>query len=180
MKWLMRGGFTLVVLILVAFVALATWEPFFAHQGKSPDSEREYKAEIIRSEYGVPHIYGETDADVAFGVAIAQSEDDFFTLQDVIAMSRGRYGAIAGQDGAKGQVNTVSAGSCALVDAVFPVLLVDVTPAPLRNVAPVTQVPLCAALPPLRCYRLNRPVPVRTPSVLPRVADRFPAHDRCT
>ncbi|MEM9312856.1 MAG: acylase, partial [Pseudomonadota bacterium] len=41
-----------------------------------------------------------TDADVAFGVAVAHAEDDFFTLQDVVAMSRGRYGAIAGEDGA--------------------------------------------------------------------------------
>ena len=100
MKWLFRGGFALLALVLVAFIGLATWEPFFAHQGEAPDSDREYSAEIIRSEYGVPHIYGKTDADVAFGVAIAQSEDDFFTLQDVIAMARGRYGAIAGEDGA--------------------------------------------------------------------------------
>ena len=39
-------------------------------------------------------------ADVAYGVAVAHSEDDFSTLQDVIAMSRGRYGAIAGEEGA--------------------------------------------------------------------------------
>ena len=100
MKWLKRGGFALLVFVLVAFVALATWEPFFAQRGEAPDEQQPYRAEIIRSEYGVPHIYGATDADVAFGVAIAQSEDDFFTLQDVIAMARGRYGAIAGEDGA--------------------------------------------------------------------------------
>ena len=64
-------------------------------------SERGYTAEIIRSEFGVPHIYGKTDADVAYGVAIAHAEDDFFTLQDVIAMARGRYGAIAGEEGAQ-------------------------------------------------------------------------------
>jgi len=100
MKWLVRGGFALFGLVLVAIVALATWEPFFAERSEAPAGDRQYKAEIIRSEFGVPHIYGETDADVAFGVAIAQSEDDFFTLQDVIAMSRGRYGAIAGENGA--------------------------------------------------------------------------------
>lgn len=99
-KWLLRGAGALLVSVLVLFIALATWEPFFAERGKAPDEQRQYRAEIVRSEYGVPHIYGETDADVAFGVAIAQSEDDFFTLQDVIAMSRGRYGAIAGEDGA--------------------------------------------------------------------------------
>ncbi|WP_298301580.1 acylase [uncultured Erythrobacter sp.] len=100
MVWIKRGAAGLAGLLLVAFVFLATWEPFAAHQGKAPEY-REYSAEIVRSEYGVPMIYGETDADVAFGVAIAHSEDDFFTLQDVAAMAKGRYGAIAGQDGAQ-------------------------------------------------------------------------------
>jgi len=48
----------------------------------------------------VPHIYGRRDIDVAYGIARAHAEDDFFTLQDVLAMTRGRYGAIAGQAGA--------------------------------------------------------------------------------
>ena len=99
-KWLGRIGFALLILVLGAFIALATWEPFFARGGKAPDTASTYTAEIIRDDYGVPHIYGETDADVAYGVAIAHSEDDFSTLQDVVAMARGRYGAIAGQEGA--------------------------------------------------------------------------------
>ena len=99
-KWLSRMGFALLLVVLIAFVALATWEPFWAERdGVSPPT-REYTAEIVRDKFGVPHIYGETDADVAYGVAIAHAEDDFFTLQDVAAMSVGRYGAIAGQDGA--------------------------------------------------------------------------------
>ncbi|MEZ5488699.1 MAG: penicillin acylase family protein [Gammaproteobacteria bacterium] len=35
------------------------------------------KVTIIRDEWGVPHIYGETDADAVFGVMYAQAEDDF-------------------------------------------------------------------------------------------------------
>ncbi|MBV7259236.1 acylase [Erythrobacter crassostreae] len=99
MSWVKRSAFTLVVLLIVAFVILATWEPIAAGSGKAPP-DRTYSAEIIRDEFGVPKIYGKTDADVAFGVAMAQAEDDFFTLQDVVAMSRGRYGAIAGEEGA--------------------------------------------------------------------------------
>ncbi|MCP4552501.1 MAG: acylase, partial [Bacteroidetes bacterium] len=32
---------------------------------------------IIRDTYGVAHIYGETDANVVFGMLYAQCEDDF-------------------------------------------------------------------------------------------------------
>ncbi|QYJ07986.1 penicillin acylase family protein [Qipengyuania flava] len=99
-SWLGRIGFALLILVLAAFIALATWEPFWAKRDGVALSDETYTAEIIRDEFGVPHIYGERDRDVAYGVAIAHAEDDFSTLQDVIAMARGRYGAIAGQDGA--------------------------------------------------------------------------------
>ena len=42
-----------------------------------------YDVEILRDTWGVPHIYGVTDKDVAFGFAFAHSEDDFKTIQDV-------------------------------------------------------------------------------------------------
>ncbi len=99
-KWFGRIGVALLVILLAAFIALATWEPFFAKRDDVKPSELAYSAEIIRDHYGVPHIYGDTDADVAFGVAVAHAEDDFTTLQDVIAMSRGRYAALAGEKGA--------------------------------------------------------------------------------
>ncbi len=100
MKWLKGIGIGTAALLVLAFVALATWEPLYADAASAP-AQRQYRAEIIRDEYGVPHISGKTDADVAFGVAIAHAEDDFFTLQDVAAMSKGRYGAIAGEEGAQ-------------------------------------------------------------------------------
>ena len=37
--------------------------------------------EIVRDQYGVPHIFGKTDAEVAYGLAWAHSEDDFKTIQ---------------------------------------------------------------------------------------------------
>ncbi|MBY6014976.1 acylase [Qipengyuania gaetbuli] len=99
-KWVGRIGFTLLFIVVAAFITLATWEPFWARGAEVGPPDEVYTAEIIRSEFGVPHIYGKRDRDVAYGVAIAHSEDDFSTLQDVIAMARGRYGAIAGQEGA--------------------------------------------------------------------------------
>ena len=101
MSWLGKIGLGVLAVLLAAFIALATWEPFFAERPDIPSTSASYEAEIIRDEFGVPHIYGKTDADVAYGVAIAHAEDDFFTLQDVIAMARGRYGAIKGAEGAE-------------------------------------------------------------------------------
>ena len=52
-KWLSRMGFALLLVVLLAFVALATWEPFWAQRdGVSPPA-REYTAEIVRDEFGV-------------------------------------------------------------------------------------------------------------------------------
>jgi acyl-homoserine-lactone acylase len=99
-KLLGRIGWTLLIVVLVAVVGLASWEPFFAERPGAPPPAKAYTAEIVRDEFGVPHIHGKTDADVAFGVAMAHAEDDFSTLQDVVAMTRGRYGAIAGTEGA--------------------------------------------------------------------------------
>ena len=38
--------------------------------------------EIIRDHYGVPHIYSNTDKELAYGLAWAHSEDDFKTIQE--------------------------------------------------------------------------------------------------
>jgi len=32
---------------------------------------------IIRDNWGIPHVYGKTDADAVFGLLYAQCEDDF-------------------------------------------------------------------------------------------------------
>ena len=42
-----------------------------------------YDVHIRRDRWGVPHVLGKTDADVAFGIGFAHSEDDFATIQDV-------------------------------------------------------------------------------------------------
>ena len=38
---------------------------------------------------GIPHIFGETDADAVFGLAYAHAEDDFKTIQDLLMGARG-------------------------------------------------------------------------------------------
>jgi acyl-homoserine-lactone acylase len=99
MKWIKRAVLVLVVFVAVVGAGLAVWEPMAATAQIAP-TKRAYDVEIARDEFGVPHINGKTDADVAFGLAFAHSEDDFGTIQEVVAMTRGRAGAMLGSDGA--------------------------------------------------------------------------------
>ena len=39
------------------------------------------RIDIVRDEFGVPHIFAKTDAEVAYGLAWAHAEDDFETIQ---------------------------------------------------------------------------------------------------
>ena len=92
------GGLLLTLLVAVA-IGLAVWEPMVAQTVTAPPPHR-YDTRIVRDTYGVPHIFGTSDADIAYGIAYAHAEDDFVTLQHVVAMTRGRFGAITGADGA--------------------------------------------------------------------------------
>lgn len=90
----------LIIFLLLIGTGLALWEPLTAKASPAP-AFKPADVRIARDKFGVPHIFGKTDADVAYGVAYAHAEDDFSTLQEVIAMTRGRAGAMLGQDGAK-------------------------------------------------------------------------------
>jgi penicillin amidase/acyl-homoserine-lactone acylase len=55
-----------------------------------------YHARIQRDHFGVPHISGPTDPDVAFGLGFAHSEDDFATIQNAALISRGQLASVEG------------------------------------------------------------------------------------
>lgn len=61
-----------------------------------------YHVHIVRDNFGVPHIFGHTDADVGFGIGFAHSEDDFATIQDVALATRGTLAASEGVKAAPG------------------------------------------------------------------------------
>jgi len=60
-----------------------------------------HEARIERDQYGVPHIYGETDADAAFGLAYAQAEDAWPIMEGSLPFFRGTAGLYEGQEGAQ-------------------------------------------------------------------------------
>ncbi len=85
------AGVAGLILLLAVGAGVYTWDPL----PRNPDAEMlsatasNYEVEIIRDNWGVPHIYGATQADTAFGVAYAHAEDDYETIQDVVAATRG-------------------------------------------------------------------------------------------
>jgi acyl-homoserine-lactone acylase len=56
--------------------------------------------QIARDAYGVPHIFGQTDADVVYGLAWAHAEDDFETIQQTLLAGKAMVGRVFGEKGA--------------------------------------------------------------------------------
>jgi hypothetical protein len=77
MKWAL--GLVVVLAIISLF-----WEPLIAQKEAAPAAHA-YNVQIVRDEYGVPHIKGKTDADASYGLAYAHAEDDFSTIDDARA-----------------------------------------------------------------------------------------------
>ena len=72
-----------------------------AQVATNPELERlETRAQgitIIRDDFGVPHIYGKTDADAVFGLLYAQAEDDFPRVERNYIWATGRLAEVEGE-----------------------------------------------------------------------------------
>ena len=58
--------------------------------------------DIVRDSFGVPHIFGKTDPEVAYGLAWAESEDEFASMQQLLLPVKGLMGKVLGKQGAAG------------------------------------------------------------------------------
>ncbi|HKA58664.1 MAG TPA: penicillin acylase family protein [Gemmatimonadales bacterium] len=63
---------------------------------------------IYRDTYGIPHVFGETDAATMFGFAYVQAEDNFWRLEDNYIRALGRQAEVEGEDGLVGDKRTRS------------------------------------------------------------------------
>ena len=73
-RWLKTLAIILILLGLIILYLFIPERDNLAHLASAGDP---YNAEILRDSYGVPHIFGHTDADAAYGLAYAHAEDDF-------------------------------------------------------------------------------------------------------
>ena len=90
-----RIAFLLIFLICTSFkptpenITLSEGERWQQHAANT---------EIIRDDFGVPHIYGKTDADAVFGLLYAQCEDDFNRVERNYILAIGRLAEVEGEN----------------------------------------------------------------------------------
>ena len=72
--------------------------------------------DIVRDEYGIPHIYAQTDAEVAYGLAWANAEDDFTTIQEAYLAGNAMLSNYIGLKGAAADFITQFIGSKNLIE----------------------------------------------------------------
>lgn len=75
--------------------------------------------EILRDSFGVPHIYAKTDAELAYGLAWAHSEDDFKTIQEAYLAGNGLLSKHIGLRGAPADFLTQLIRSDYVVDSLY-------------------------------------------------------------
>ncbi|MEY4636146.1 MAG: hypothetical protein RJA55_1944 [Acidobacteriota bacterium] len=88
-------------LALLCVLALASCSSQPAAPPASPEvaawQKRADGVTIIRDDWGIPHIYAKTDADVVFGLMYAQAEDDFNRVEANFINSQGRLAEAEGE-----------------------------------------------------------------------------------
>src|SRR5947208_5882768 len=87
---------TRLVFLLLLLPILTLAHPF------SPTEIARYKTQakrvtIIRDNWGVPHIYGKTDADAVFGLLYAQCEESFKSVEENNLEMLGRLSEVYGE-----------------------------------------------------------------------------------
>lgn len=111
----MKHAFTL-LLTAVIFILAGTKSANAQSQFPKINSEN---VTIVRDSFGIPHIFGKTDAEVAYGLAWANSEDAFEMVQNLVCIARGYMGRKDGIEGAKADFFVHAIGARKLVEERF-------------------------------------------------------------
>jgi len=84
-------------LILFAAVFAAPAPPRATAQDVARWEQAAQNVTIIRDDWGIPHVYGRTDADAVFGLMYAQAEDDFNRVETNYLNALGRLAEAEGE-----------------------------------------------------------------------------------
>ena len=84
----------------IAYIVFTIYLPQLFGNNNFFVEDSNFSVRIERDSWGVPHIYGDRDADVSFGLAYAHAQDDFDNLRDVIYALRGKLALLYGREAA--------------------------------------------------------------------------------
>lgn len=84
------------LLYLLPLILFACAEPALTDLQRQ--EQQAARVEIIRDDYGVAHVYGQTDADAVFGLLYAQCEDDFKRVERNYIWAIGRLAEVDGEE----------------------------------------------------------------------------------
>ncbi|HOZ47701.1 MAG TPA: acylase [Candidatus Hydrogenedentes bacterium] len=91
---------TVVFAGIIIIGALAGCQPKVPNPDALIRAGQQFHCRILRDEWGVPHVFGRTDADAAYGLAYAHCEDDFETIFEGLLAIRGQLSSKMGKEGA--------------------------------------------------------------------------------
>ena len=95
-----RKLFVVLLMLGVAGIALVTCQTLGPSKTSLLPPPGKYDVVIRRDTWGVPHVFGTTDADCAYGLAYAHAEDDFATIAEATVAARGKLASMQGRDSA--------------------------------------------------------------------------------
>ncbi|WP_345222377.1 penicillin acylase family protein [Hymenobacter koreensis] len=83
--------------LLLLLAGLPAWAQAFTPAEIAQWQQQAKQVTIVRDQWGVPHIYGKTDADAVFGLLYAQCEDDFARVEENYITNIGRLAEVEGE-----------------------------------------------------------------------------------
>ena len=83
--------------ILLLFLPLGVFAQEFSATEIAAFETQAKRVNIVRDKWGIPHIYGKTDADAVFGLLFAQCEDDFKRVELNYIEKLGRLAEVNGE-----------------------------------------------------------------------------------
>jgi acyl-homoserine-lactone acylase len=86
------------LLLLAALLPLGLYAQTFTEKEIKEWKTQAKNVTIIRDNWGIPHVYGKTDADAVFGLLYAQCEDDFKRVEMNYVEKLGRLAEVKGPD----------------------------------------------------------------------------------
>lgn len=84
-------------IFLLALLPLQVLSQPFTQKEINDWQQQAKKVTIIRDNFGIPHIYGKSDADAVFGLLYAQCEDDFARVEMNYIEKLGRLAEVTGE-----------------------------------------------------------------------------------